>query len=91
MNRRAWCETQRASSPVAVLAVTLCAIGSAQGRKAGAPAKAGAELALQLADFAALPVTGSPDGTGNNAGSLARVNFLRGRAGAHPSASSLMI
>jgi len=60
---------------VAALAVTICTIGIAQGRKAGAPAKA--ELALQIADFAALPITGSPDGTGNNAGSLARVNFLR--------------
>ena len=43
---------------VAALAVTLCAIGSAQGRKAGAPAKAEAALALQIADFAALPITG---------------------------------
>jgi glucose/sorbosone dehydrogenase len=59
----------------AALAVTLCAAGIAQGRSGGAHANA--ELALQIADYAALPITGSPDGTGNNAGSLARVNFLR--------------
>lgn len=36
-----------------------------------------AELALQVTDYAAMPMTGSLDGIGNNAGSLARVNFLR--------------
>jgi hypothetical protein len=40
-----------------------------------------AELALQVTDYAALPMTGSPDGTGNNAGSLARVNTLREEPG----------
>src|SRR5260221_3734999 len=35
------------------------------------------ELALQIADYAALPITGLPDGEGNNAGSLARVNVMR--------------
>jgi hypothetical protein len=39
--------------------------------------RANTEWALQLTDFAALPITGSPDGAGNNAGSLARINFLR--------------
>ena len=34
-------------------------------------------LALQLADYAALPITGLTDGAGNNAGALARVNGLR--------------
>ena len=66
------------------LVVTICAAGIAQGRTGSAPANASAELALQIADYAALPITGLPDGTGNNAGSLARVNFLRqepGRAG----------
>jgi hypothetical protein len=38
---------------------------------------AGPALALQIADYAALPMTGSPTGTGNNAGSLARINFMR--------------
>jgi hypothetical protein len=42
-----------------------------------AHANAGVEWALQLTDFAALPITGLPDGAGNNAGSLARINFLR--------------
>ncbi len=36
-----------------------------------------ARFALQVEDYAALPITGSPDGAGNNAGSLARINFLR--------------
>jgi hypothetical protein len=35
------------------------------------------DLALQIADYAALPITGAPDGEGNNAGSLARVNGMR--------------
>jgi Glucose / Sorbosone dehydrogenase len=35
------------------------------------------ELALRIADYAALPITGLPDGSGNNAGSLARINFMR--------------
>jgi hypothetical protein len=35
------------------------------------------DLALQIADYAALPITGLPDGEGNNAGSLARVNVMR--------------
>jgi len=61
----------------AALAVIICTAGIAQGRKGGAQANPPAELALQIADYAALPITGSPDGTGNNAGSLARVNFLR--------------
>jgi hypothetical protein len=39
------------------------------------------ELAVQITDYAALPMTGSPDGTGNNAGSLARVNVLREEPG----------
>ena len=42
-----------------------------------AHANASVEWALQLTDFAALPITGSPNGAGNNAGSLARINFMR--------------
>ena len=34
-------------------------------------------LAIEVTDFAALPVTGLADGTGNNAGSLARINVMR--------------
>ncbi len=38
-------------------------------------------LALEIADYASLPATGSPDGTGNNAGSLARINVMRQEPG----------
>ncbi len=46
--------------------------------KRPAPATA---LALEIADHTSLPVTGSPDGTGNNAGSLARINVMRQEPG----------
>lgn len=59
------------------LAVIICSSGMTQGRKDAAPANGPAALALQIADYAALPITGLPDGTGNNAGALARINFLR--------------
>jgi hypothetical protein len=36
-----------------------------------------APLAVEIADYARLPITGLPDGTGNNAGSLARINVMR--------------
>ena len=39
------------------------------------------ELALEITDYAALPMTGSPDGAGNNAGSLARLNVMREEPG----------
>jgi hypothetical protein len=39
------------------------------------------QWALEIADFAALPITGSSDGTGNNAGSLARINVMRQEPG----------
>jgi len=45
--------------------------------QSSASAEAAPELALQVTDFAALPITGVVDGTGNNAGSLARINFMR--------------
>jgi Glucose / Sorbosone dehydrogenase len=35
------------------------------------------EIAVHLADYAAMPVTGAADGQGNNAGALARINVLR--------------
>src|SRR5947207_3344345 len=60
----------------ATLAFGLHHTGAAQAPK-NAHANAPAELALQIADYAALPITGTPDGLGNNAGALARVNFLR--------------
>jgi len=40
----------------------------------GSPAEG---FALHIADYAAMPITGSPDGDGNNAGALARVNVMR--------------
>jgi len=42
-----------------------------------AQTEAAPELALRITDYAALPITGLPEGPGNNAGSLARINFLR--------------
>src|SRR5688572_24381719 len=50
----------------------------ASNRKPPPPA---APLALEIAEFASLPITGRPDGTGNNAGSLARVNVMRQEPG----------
>jgi len=55
---------------VGALAVLLCGAGLTQLLR-GASAEAPPELALQIVDYAALPITGSPDGTGNNAGSPA--------------------
>ena len=60
-----------------VLAVGVCTAGMPQGPKTTARRSAPVELALQIADYATLPITGSPTGTGNNAGSLARINFMR--------------
>ena len=62
---------------VAALAIALCTVAAAQGRDAGARKGGPATLALQIADYTPLPMTGSPTGTGNNAGSLARINFMR--------------
>ena len=52
-----------------------------QAPQAVAAANAPAQLALRIADYAALPITGTLDGIGNNAGSLARVNVLREEPG----------
>ena len=35
------------------------------------------DLTLRLTDYAVLPITGALDGTTNNTGSLARINFMR--------------
>lgn len=43
-------------------------------------ASATAQLTLRITDYAALPITGLPEGAGND-GSLARVNFLREEPG----------
>jgi hypothetical protein len=68
-----------------VVAALVLIIGTYQMDAAQAPknqhAKAALRMALQIADYAALPMTGAPDGLGNNAGALARVNFLREEPG----------
>jgi hypothetical protein len=51
--------------------------GRAQETTKDAPAGKAPELVLRVADYASAPITGTPDGLGNNAGSLARINFLR--------------
>ena len=58
--------------PIRPLAISILLLGSA--------ADAAAQLTLRLADYATMPVTGVPDGVGND-GSLARVNFMREEPG----------
>jgi len=48
---------------------------------AGAFAASSPELTIELKDFATLPITGAVDGSGNAAGLLARINFLREEPG----------
>ena len=61
-----------------VLALASRAIPVTLAQRARRPATSPAPgLVLEIADFASLPVTGLPDGTGNNAGALARVNVMR--------------
>jgi glucose/sorbosone dehydrogenase len=62
---------------VATLTLVTWIPAAAQAPKQDAPRDAPGTLALQIADYAALPITGSLDGAGNNAGSLARVNVMR--------------
>ena len=52
-----------------------------QGAQSPRATSAALDLALQISDFAALPITGSVEGAGNNAGSLARINGLREEPG----------
>lgn len=59
----------------------VCFSSGAQGKAGASPTGAREELALEIADYAALPITGSPEGAGNNAGSLARINVLREEPG----------
>src|SRR5262245_20119615 len=61
----------------AAIAVAVSARGTAQ-RPAEDPRR-GAQpaFALELTDYAALPITGSLKGEGNNAGALARINGMR--------------
>ena len=77
-----WSSSSSAPAVVAVaVASSLVLTAAGQGVKGRIPSSAPA-LALEVADFAALPVTGLPDGPGNNAGSLARVNVMRQEPGA---------
>jgi hypothetical protein len=79
--------TPRQTSTLALLCVpfALTIAGLAATALQGPPTRSAtatqAELALEVVDYVALPITGAPDGTGNNAGSLARVNVLREEPG----------
>ena len=80
MNLSSW-SSRRGLAATALLGAVLGgrppALGAQRARpvrRQPAPATA---LALEIADYASLPMTGSPDGTGNNAGSLARINVMR--------------
>ena len=80
MNRRQFLESSTAAALLgAVLTATPVARAQRDTPPKG-PARATA-LALEIADYASLPATGSPDGTGNNAGSLARINVMRQEPG----------
>jgi hypothetical protein len=73
-----------AGPPAAVLVLILAslAIPVATAQRATVPATSPAPgLALEISDFASLPVTGLPDGPGNNAGALARINVMRQEPG----------
>jgi hypothetical protein len=65
----------------AALTVAPVPRGFAQRATNRTPSSPPASLALEIADFASLPITGLPDGTGNNAGSLARLNVMRQEPG----------
>jgi hypothetical protein len=67
----------RSAKPLATAVVLIAGICSVHALTSTVRANATMEWALQLIDFAALPITGTPDGAGNNAGSLARINFMR--------------
>ena len=59
------------------LAAALASVTWVQTARHGATTTQAPELSLRIRDFAAMPITGSIDGAGNNAGSLARINVLR--------------
>ena len=80
-----WSSRSKPVATVLLAAVLSVAAGAAVDRAQRAtsrkPAGPPARLALEIADYAALPITGLPDGTGNNAGSLARINVMRQEPG----------
>ena len=65
------------SATTLALVFALGVAGLAQRGKAPTKVPESAELTLEISDFAAMPITGALDGTGNNAGSLARINVMR--------------
>ena len=68
--------------PALVVMLASSAIPVAPAQRATRPATSPAPgLALEVADFASLPITGLPDGTGNNAGALGRINVTRQEPG----------
>ena len=78
MNLSSWSNQRGLAAPALLGAVLAATTGAGAQRarlpKASAPATA---LALEIADYVSLPMTGLPDGAGNNAGSLARINVMR--------------
>ena len=77
MNRRECLERLTAAAVLLGGVLAASPVARAQrGRQPETPAPA-TVLALEITDYASLPLTGSPDGAGNNAGSLARINVMR--------------
>jgi hypothetical protein len=64
-------------SIAAAIAVAAGVPDAAQPQQDGPRRDAQQEFALELSDYAALPITGSLKGDGNNAGALARINGMR--------------
>jgi len=61
--------------------LTAALVASATAGLLAAPPEGPAPLTLELEDFAELPITGKPDGTGQVDGMLARVNSIREEPG----------
>ncbi|MEO8368288.1 MAG: PQQ-dependent sugar dehydrogenase [Candidatus Solibacter sp.] len=59
----------RLTFAVLLLASGVCGLGASP------------DLTIEIKDYAAMPVTGAVDGSGNSAGLLARINFLREEPG----------
>jgi hypothetical protein len=71
-----------AAAVLLVLAVSTIRSSAVQQPKIPQPSAPAAPLAIELADYVSMPITGLLDGTGNNAGSLARINVMRQEPGA---------
>src|SRR5438067_9258768 len=59
----------RLNSALSVFASVVCAFAASP------------ELTIEIKDYATMPLTGAVDGSGNSAGLLARINFLREEPG----------